>query len=63
MKIQIIEPMVGDSFSWIPGDIVEVDQADGLRLVQAGRALSLSADEAPTGETPESKAKAKREKR
>lgn len=63
MKIQVIEPMVGDSFSWIPGDIVEVDEADGLRLVQAGRALAISAAEAPTAENPEAKSKAKREKR
>ena len=61
MKVQILESMVGDSFSWIPGDIAEVDEAEGARLVQAGRAISL---ETRKVENPEASTKvAKREKR
>ena len=33
MRVQILESMVGDSFSYIPGDIAEVDSAEGARLV------------------------------
>lgn len=63
MKIQVLEPMVGDAFSWVPGDVVEVDQAEGLRLVASGRALSIEAIDPVGPESGESKAKAKREKR
>lgn len=63
MKIQILEPMVGDTFSWVPGDVVEVDQAEGLRLVSSGRAISVDAADTATPESGESKAKAKRERR
>ena len=61
MKVQILESMAGDSFSYIPGDIAEVDEAEGARLVQAGRAISL---ETRKVENPEASTKvAKREKR
>lgn len=61
MKVQILESMVGDSFSWVPGDIAEVDDAEGARLVEAGRAIPL---ESRKVESPEASAKpAKREKR
>jgi hypothetical protein len=61
MKVQILESMAGDSFSWIPGDIAEVDDAEGARLVEAGRAIPL---ETKKVENPEASTKAaKREKR
>jgi hypothetical protein len=61
MRVQILESMVGDSFSYIPGDIAEVDNAEGARLVEAGRAISLETKQV---ENPEASARpAKREKR
>lgn len=64
MKVRLITHLASPSSSHEPGEVWEVTDEEGARMVSAGVALAISAGSSQVAENPEAKAKpAKREKR
>lgn len=61
MKVQLLVAMASDTLAWRPGDLIEVDAAEGKRLIEAEYAIAVSAEsEIETGEVKRSRAKERR---
>jgi hypothetical protein len=64
MRVQLTSGRANERQSWEPGTVLEVSEEEGARMVEAGAAVALDAEEAPAPENPELKIRqAKREKR
>lgn len=59
MKVQLLVSLTSDTLSWRPGDLLEVDEADAKRLVDAGYAIAIVSDP-ETGESKRSRIKERR---
>lgn len=62
MQIKVLTNCVGDVFTWNTGDIVNVSESDGQRMIDS-QIGELVVDARPVPEAPESKRKAKQETR
>jgi hypothetical protein len=61
MKIQLLVAMASDTLAWRPGDLIEVDAAEGKRLVDAEYAIAVSAEaEIESGEAKTKRSKERR---
>lgn len=58
MKIQLLVALASDTLAWRPGDLIEVDAAEGKRLIEAEYAIAVSAE----AEIESGEAKTKRNK-
>ena len=59
MKVQLLVSLTSDALSWRPGDLLEVDEAEAKRLVDAGYAIAIVSDP-ETGESKRSRIKERR---
>ena len=59
MKVQLLVSLTSDTLSWRPGDLLEVDEAEVKRLVDAGYAIAIVSDP-ETGESKRSRIKERR---
>lgn len=59
MKVQLLVSLTSDTLSWRPGDLLEVDEAEAKRLVDAGYAIAIVSDP-ETGESKRSRFKERR---
>lgn len=62
MKVQLLMSMAGDTFLLVAGDILEISDLEGLRLIECGVAIAI-AESAPELENPEAKASSRRSRR
>lgn len=59
MKVQLLVSLTSDTLSWRPGDLLEVDEAEAKRLVDAEYAIAIVSDP-ETGESKRSRIKERR---
>ena len=62
MKVQLLMSMAGDTYLLVAGDILEISDLEGLRLIECGVAIGI-AESAPELENPEAKASSRRSRR
>lgn len=55
MKVKLLISRAGVSFSQSAGEVVEVDEAEGLRMIAAGQADAVAAEKIETAEAKPAK--------
>ena len=62
MKVHLLTCMAGDTFLHVAGDILEISDLEGQRLIECGVAIGI-AESAPELENPEAKISSRRSRR
>lgn len=62
MKVQLLTCMAGDTFLRVAGDILEISDLEGQRLIECGVAIGI-VESAPELENPEAKVSSRRSRR